>query len=400
MRILKFICKTVMVILLFNTSSCFRKDNHIYPYPQVTDIESNDSFSEAVSADINSIPLVGYFNNKNGNSDKDYYLIDFKSKVGSFRFTLTGVPGVDSRVSIYDMETKLLFSTDDSGIGEAEIAWRYYSSHSKLYICIESKSGYNEAVPYIFTITPEARDNLVEIEPNNSIETANFIEIGTTLKGYIVPSNDIDYYKIEFGDQGIKDFRVKVESLSGIDIVMEIIDIDSGSSKVVNNFSTGGTEISQAFGSDKGNYYVKISGSITDSRKEPLYYIAIEELPYSKEGRTVYYERENNDTIDTATQILHGEEITGTIEKDDIDFFRLDIFEKAGRLNVSIDGIQDRRFSAVLYNSDGEEITRIDGQNNFFIRDVNPGRYYLSIERNVPGSFLYNLFYSTEPFLR
>ena len=371
----------ILLIIIISQQSCFKKENTLLPYSETIDIEDNNSFFSANSFIMSNDPIVGFFNTIENNN--------------AFRFTLTGVPGVNSKVTVYDRNKKLLYSMDERGIGEAEIAWRYYSAHSELYVSIESTFGSNEVVPYIFTIVSEDKDKWVEIEPNNSVEEATFIEPGLNLKGYIVPASDIDYFKLAFDEDSVYDFRVKAESLSSVDLKLEIADIDAGMSVIIDNATAGGSEISQRFGSDKGNYIVKVSGEISDSSKEPLYYITVETFSSLVDNKAVYYEREFNNTIDTSTLLIAGEDMIVTTEKDDIDYYAVNIVNTIEKLNISVDGILDRNFTISIIDVNAKEYYKARGTSNITIRDLDKGRYYIVISRDYPGSFLYKLFYTT-----
>ena len=91
-------------------------------------------------------PFVGFFNDKGDILDKDYYHFMLRKKTGAIRFTLTGVPGVDSKVSVFGPDKQLLFTVNENGVGESEVAWRYYSPFNEFYFCIESLSGANEEI--------------------------------------------------------------------------------------------------------------------------------------------------------------------------------------------------------------------------------------------------------------
>ncbi len=385
----------VLLIIIISQQSCFKKENTLLPYSETIDIEDNNSFFTANSFTISNEPIVGFFNTFENSKDIDFFKINFKGKAGAFRFTLTGVPGVNSKVTVYDINKKLLYSMDERGVGEAEIAWRYYSPYSELYVSIESTFGSNEVVPYIFTIVSEDKDTSVEVEPNNLIDDATFIEPGLNLKGYIVPASDIDYFKLVFNEDGVYDFRVKAESLSSVDLKLEIADVYTEMSVIIDSATAGGTEISQRFGSDKGSYVFKVSGEISDSSKEPLYYITVETFPSLVNNKSVYYEREFNNTIDASTLLIAGEDMIGTSEKDDIDYYALNIVNTIEKLNISVDGILDRKFTISVIDANAKEYYKATGTNNITIRDLDKGRYYIVIVRDYPGSFLYKLFYTT-----
>ena len=111
----------------------------------------------------------------------------------------------------------------------------------------------------------------------------------------------------------------------------------------------------------------------------PSYYMTIESL-HSPDGRKVsYYEREFNDSIDSATTLIAGEELHATLTVNDIDYFAIDVFNEKGMFNLSISGFNTSRPEVVLLNSLGEEYEKIGDNYRFALRGLKAGRYYLRV---------------------
>lgn len=365
--------------------SCSKKNKiDIRPFKKLDDTVNNKSFDHAVFCDFMS-PIVGFYDPEDSH---DFYYLDFLSNAG-YTVLLTAVPGVDSRLNFYNEQKDLLFRVDNNGIGEYEKIWKFHPGAGKIYIAVESKNSYNKKIPYTVNFIPLTSSENEENEPNNSFEKADSIEIGQTKKGYISPDSDIDYYKINHLEKGTVDFSVEIETLSNLDITFMIINRDNDKSVLVNDSSWGGKEQFLYIGSDKGPFYIRVSGSVNKmNNKDPVYYLKI----YPEKDDILNYEREFNNDVDNSTKILLNEEIQGVITDSDIDYYHFDTINDLKTINVSVSGLSNGSVNIKLLDNDNELLYGVDNNRNLMYRNLKKGRYYIVITRDKGGNSVYKLF--------
>jgi hypothetical protein len=68
-----------------------------------------------------------------------FYKVNFANKQSSYEVSLTAVPGVDSKLKIYDKNKKLILNIDEQSIGESEKLWNLIPNDS-VYLEVESKN--------------------------------------------------------------------------------------------------------------------------------------------------------------------------------------------------------------------------------------------------------------------
>src|SRR4030042_6370138 len=192
----------LLIISIFFSLNCFNSlKERFKPYDisKINDKENNDSRKSANIVNT-SEPVIGFFNDKGKARDIDYYTVYFNNLYASYKIVQTAVPGIDSKLTFFSADGKILYVIDNKGKGEAEKLWEYYPDNEYLLFKIESKLGYNEKVPYFIDFISNVIEDNKEIEPNNSKENAVFIKVDQNFKGLISPREDSDFYKIIFDD--------------------------------------------------------------------------------------------------------------------------------------------------------------------------------------------------------
>ena len=384
-KLLLLICFTILF-------SCGKSDKpDILPLNKITEVEINDSIDNSTPVTTGEV-IVGFFNKKDNAGDRDYYELQFANLNNSYQMIQTAVPGIDTRISFFNNSKQLLFRVDSNGVGESEKLWDYTPKSEKIYILVEAKTGSNEKVPYIINFISRKTDSFEEVEPNNSEQYAVDINPGQSKKGYISPENDNDFYKIVYVNNKIIDFSIEVETLSNLDINFMIINKTTGESKFINQSSWGGSENYLYLTSDKGEYYIRISGSSNpNNQKDPLYYLTVHELERDEEN-PVYYEREFNDTEKTATDLISGEEVEGVLSPGDIDWFKFDLINDSVSMDLSLSRFTGATPSLSVYDSDLNLIKNNGDARSMSIRDLEKGRYYIKLTQLEKNRSLYRLF--------
>lgn len=388
----------LLILLSLLLFSCSKKElPDTLPLYEITDKEDNDTFDKP--QDATGLVISGYFHDKNEASDRDYYLLHFdRENNTAYTVIQTAVPGIDSVLTFYSLKRKMLFRIDEKSTGESEKLWTFYPPAEKVILCVEAKTGNNEGNPYIINFVSKEKDKFEEIEPNNTIKEAIDIKIGQSKKAYITPRNDVDYFHITtggFGGDSISDFLIEVETFSNLDINFMIIDNKSGASKFVNFASWGAKEQFLYLASNKGDYYLKINGNTnSDTQKDPLYYISVSEQEAPDED--VIFEREFNDSFESATMLINQTEIEGSITANDKDYFIFDLTYDAETITLSLSRFQGEKGRIEIYDADRQLVSGNTGKSNITLRDISKGRYYILFTQEGKTNSLYRLFLNIE----
>ncbi len=406
-RFLKISLTVIILLSVINSCGRVKKTDLIIYGNNISDQPDNNTIKNSTNFKITNT-LVGFFNNTGSNEsgatgggigDRDYYRLEFPDIRSSYRVICTSVPGIDYKLTVLTGEGRALYSVDAGRKGEAERIWDLYPSEKwDTILLVESKYGFNERVPYIINFINNGIDNRNEREPNNSIDEAEFIGIPGIRRGFIAPANDIDYYIIRAGDQ-IKDFSVRVETLSYLDISFTIIDTSNNMSKTINQFGWGGNEYFGYLATGKGDHILQVTGNTRPGEtKDPIYYIYIEEhQPLDNK----YFEREFNDTIEKAASIINNSEMAGALyPENDIDYFFFDSLYNNANVSISLSSIKGLDTVMELYNHDGipldsSDNNPVDGSEELGTKVKDKGRYYIKLYAKKGSSVLaYNLYFN------
>lgn len=234
-----------------------------------------------------------------------------------------------------------------------------------------------------------------EIEINDTIENANPIELNEKYQGNLLTDKDADYYRFVTDSDGKVSISFEHPKIDTKDRLWEVYLIDNNkNNEVIRLYSIGSStnDESDAARIRAGEYYVKIN-SYYYSDKD--YFFTVNFLEESEE-----FEKEENNTIDTATAINVNDNYTGNLQTDnDIDYFKFSVNEK-GKINFSfehekidnrdrfwevylLDGISDNTI-LTLYSRGTEASLQSD-----YAR-IPPGDYYLKIKSYYYSNRDYN----------
>lgn len=251
---------------------------------------------------------------------------------------LSGVPDVNSTLVMYNSEMEKLSSSDFGAVGEGEALRDVGIAKSgKYYLMIYSNFESNCDMPYTLAVRSRIYDHSSEVEPNNSVKTANKIVDGE-IQGRIFPDRDVDFfiYASEPEERGAEApsslCGISLSSESGLDFQLNIYSILEKKLFEVDNFRGGEREIIHL--SLPEEYYIEVGSKRGDSSDE-LYKLSIKSLHYS-EG----YEIEPNDTKESAMNV-DSNRITGFINKrKDIDYYFLN-YDRRVKKSFVFHGVKD-----------------------------------------------------------
>jgi|GEM_PF-1264506 len=391
-----------ILIVFFITACGGSKKIDIKPFDTsfLLDKEENDKKSQACEASTQN-PIIGFFNANGNSNDVDYYKVNFTLKNTSYKIIQSGVPGIDTRLTFYLPDGTRLFYVDRGKTGEAEVLWEYYPTTDYILMRVESKGGYNDTVPYVINFIPKLGYGINEIEPNNSKDKAVLIKIGEEKSGLISPKDDVDFYKITFEENETENFSIKLETLSNLDINFTLINEKLNNNKYINNFGWGQKEFYPFLNSQKGVYYIRVSGSIKSSdRDDPVYYLKLEKNLDKKDDTDIYYEAEYNDDKENPTELVDGYEIIGAFFPDnDKDWFKFDLYKDPLSVDLSLSRVRgvdpvielyDNNFNLIKVINDED----MDGGESVKLNDMIKGRYYVKIYSANKSLQEYRLFFN------
>jgi hypothetical protein len=255
---------------------------------------------------------------------------------------------------------------------------------------------------------PEAARLVDETEPNDTIEQATVIALGAGARGSLDGEADVDMYKVTVTAPGM--LAARLGGIEGVDLMLDLLD-------------AGGTTLAQ---SDRGPAQT-VEGIANFPVVPGDYYLAVREFVSKRAmrrrdksgepGRTgpspVYeltaaliteplpdHEREPNDSLDSAAELLIGDEALGYIGwTRDTDIWKLSVegFTEQYSLDLDLDGVPGVSLILEILDGDGATVLRREGEKDggLAIRNLVPvtasagadrGHYYarLTARRSNP----------------
>ena len=222
-----------------------------------------------------------------------------------------------------------------------------------------------------------------ETESNNTAEDANGIATGEAICGTLKDGGDVDYYKFTIPSDGKIEINFSHEKIEYTDYSKSISIKDSNQDEIVKYTLYGDKNNigKRELGLPAGTYYVKIGKGGSNSR-DNKYTLKI------NFEQTSSWEKEINNTKDTADQLGLNQPIYGTLKnEDDVDYFRFEL-PQSGKIeiNFSHEKIEytDYSKSISIKDSNLDEIvkyTLYGDKNNIGKRELGlpAGTYYVKI---------------------
>ncbi|TAL39014.1 MAG: hypothetical protein EPN93_02765 [Spirochaetes bacterium] len=348
--------------------------------------EPNDAISTATRVEENK-EIKGYFspafNRMNDKGDapmreEDWYefrvsLDDFRAKLVTIN--LTGVPGVNATLSLYDAKKELVAHSDSTGSGEGESLRDIgISSEDRYYIMVASKSfESNHDSPYKLSLTTNEYDEGSELEPNNDIARSTALADGD-IHAKIFPEGDIDFFRHTAG-KGRSFYSITAAPPESLDLVMTII---GKNRQKIFEIDNGGPGESETFPNAllEPEFYVMVSAKRGQFDKGDSYVLSAKNYAFSDN-----YEIEPNDSRDKANRVVR-KIIRGYIsKKHDLDYYLLE-YSKRVKITLEIDGVPGAEMKISVTDPAGYEIRseELSGDRSIQVTEMIDGRGYLIIE--------------------
>lgn len=160
---------------------------------QLTEKEPNNSLqqamvlkgSSAVTASISVDPAK---------ADEDWYQLAVQ-KPQSVDVSVTGIPGSDVVLELYDQDGNALVQVNSEGVGKGERIPNV-GVKDKLWVKVGvTKKGAGGA--YVLTALFSETQPGFEVEPNDRAADANVLPLGQAISGFLGHGADVDWFRIE-----------------------------------------------------------------------------------------------------------------------------------------------------------------------------------------------------------
>jgi hypothetical protein len=178
------------------------------------ELEPNDELFKATPLNGSGFK-EGFLAPKN---DADYYVLRTTEPMLA-KVEVSGVERLDLVLSAVDapmgdgQQEAVTLKANDGALKEPE-RLNNVSCNGSCYFKVEGASRKvdgkwvrdfeNSDQPYRITITAVPDNGSEEREPNNTVERAMEVTIGTTVRGTVYPAKDVDYYRLDLTDRPVR----------------------------------------------------------------------------------------------------------------------------------------------------------------------------------------------------
>ncbi|MFJ8260352.1 PPC domain-containing protein [Rummeliibacillus sp. NPDC094406] len=227
--------------------------------------ENNDTLEKADPIEV-STTYTGLIH-RSSYDKADYYSFS-TSENGEVYINLSNLSGAKWKVTLLNSNgDKIDYSyTDNSSNANGFTKFGSGLPAGSYYVKIENYSNsYNKE--YNFEATFNA-NNYVETEPNNTLATANSIQLNYTYKGWFLQYMDSkDYYKIDITSKAT--YKVNISNITGSKRKLQLYDSNGKEINYIysdsSNNATGYTSFNQKL--SKGTYYINVTHNSGDRSK-------------------------------------------------------------------------------------------------------------------------------------
>lgn len=231
-----------------------------------------------------------------------------------------------------------------------------------------------DAAPVVIVDSPTARGPLVEeAEPNNAQAEASPLTLGAGAKGSLDGETDVDWYRVQVDRDGTLDARVS--GISGVDLMLEVFD---GEGKSLAKSDRGPATVVEGAPNlpvKAGTYFVTIGEFVKKRPAKKKKKGKAAEEPEGRVGQSPAYElevslrsetetdfeREPNDDLEGAREVLLGDRFNGFVGwNGDRDLWKLSLegFTTDYTLDVDVEGVPDIAFTLEILDGDGKVVVK------------------------------------------
>ncbi len=177
---------------------------------------------------------------------------------------LSGVPGVDSVLELYDSSGNRFDQSDTGGPGYGESFNGYGLQKSGVYyIVVASKNlQFNHKDTYALSLTSDVHEQGSELEPNNTFDQALKLS-STGITGKINSSGDNDYYMLDPSEK--MNYRIELTGDENTDVTLTVFSSARKKLFEINNSGAGEVEVIPNLQVKEQTYLLVTSSSKTES---------------------------------------------------------------------------------------------------------------------------------------
>ncbi len=365
----------MLTMIAFLSGACGQKADSYEPNNEIGDASEID-LDQAASASI--FPA----------QDGDFYKIYIDSP-GILQAKLSNVPKeMKGRIDLHNRNMDWITRKDAENPGDSVILKVDIGKEDWYYFGVWDLSGGSYGSDYSFEVSFEP---VVDEEPNGEQGDATEIKPGQTVKGYIFPAQDGDFYKIFLNSSGILHASLMDVPKSTALSMKGRIDIYNKNMDWINRRDAENPGDNFTLNFDIGSpgwLYLGVSDLNSGSYNQ-TYEIKADFKPVVDE--------EPNNEQGYATEIQLGNETSGFIfPAGDVDFYRIYV-DKPGSIQASLDSVPKSTKASMkgridLYNKNMDWINRKDAEKSgdsvaLKVDIANPGWYYFGISDLNGGSY-------------
>ena len=330
--------------------------------PNLEEIEPNNKQSQAVTVSHGTI-VKGFINEK---MDQDWYKITIPEDSSAIlKAELTGIEDINLKMELFDVDKELLLEVNRYKEGEGETLTNYLLKPGEIFIRVRElwlknkEKKFNDTTAYNLRIYLSKLTPDVELEPNNKAINATPIIPDSSMKGFISPYNDIDWYRLTLIQQNNKYLEIVLSALENVDVKLKVYDPIEALIEEANKGGKGEGEKITNLGVDpaKEFYYIVVEGGSWQTNEISSYQLSARFVQAVNK-----IEFEPNDRLVKATEIADGDSIFGFIDDGkDVDWYHIKRDATESQIaRIEVKGIPKIDFKLSLANELEESLLSVN----------------------------------------
>ncbi|MGZ6142671.1 MAG: hypothetical protein ACXWLM_05000, partial [Myxococcales bacterium] len=186
--------------------------------------------------------------------DQDWYRVHADAP-SVLRAEVTGVARADLELSVYGAPDKLLTRVNEGGPKEGEIAPSVGVPAGDSFVVVQAaprnldgkwvRDGEDRENPYKLSIALSPDDGSTDREPNNDLASAQTVTVPASIRGWIWPRKDVDFYRFHIGP-GHAPVSITLSAVRGVDLHLRLYQLHGANGEVI-----GSSDASRGEGEEK-----------------------------------------------------------------------------------------------------------------------------------------------------
>ena len=249
-----------------NEDTTYQLTANFKPYEGKMEFEPNDRLVRA--SDIARGDTVkAFFDTED---DIDWYQLQcFAAYPQVARIEVFSIPKVNLKLTIFNQDEEQFWSVNETGEMENEIITNIGLRNSTNYFLkvenLAKSTNLNEKYAVYLDVNRFLAAE--EFEPNNQQDAATILSLDTSVKGFIHPIGDVDFYKLDLSNANATGLKLTLKGI--VKVNTDMVLYDGGMQKIAEANSRQSEE-TETIEADiiRGVYYIKV---YDNDRKESNY---------------------------------------------------------------------------------------------------------------------------------